>query len=342
MPFHVVKSKRKKDAFDVENADTHEVKNDEPYATETDAAAYSRALNVHSEDKSISAIKLMDMAEMGPANYARQEGWDISSAAAAMQQISGLVQSEADEPADMRRIAAILRGLLEFIQSEIAEMESASQENVEEQGEGMSKSLNLSYVKSLGIAKLPDFLAAKYIGRDEIKHYAFLWGGPNIADVEAEYFTRKSNFWDAQLGKTPRPLTWDHAQDETFKAEPVIGKSVDWGDDDTGRWVVSKLERAHKYRKAIDALIEKGILGASSDSAPQYVERVKTGKATWLKTWPWFATALTETPAEPRMIGSLEFLKSIGVQIPNVPAAVVRATNDRRMKLLRLIYLNED
>lgn len=49
MPFHVVK--RKDGKFDVENADTKEVKNKEPYADKGEADKYSSALNAHSGDK---------------------------------------------------------------------------------------------------------------------------------------------------------------------------------------------------------------------------------------------------------------------------------------------------
>jgi hypothetical protein len=181
--------------------------------------------------------------------------------------------------------------------------------------EGDSKSMNFSYVKSIGILT-PELAAVKSIGADEIQGYMAMWGNPALTDVEAEYFLKSTDFWDATLGKSTRPLTWDHAQDASLKASPVIGQINDFGDDEVGRWYVAKLDRAHKYRKAIDRLIEEGKLGTSSDSAPQYVQRVKTGKATWLKTWPLFAAALTDTPAEPRMIGSLEYLKSIGVVLP--------------------------
>jgi hypothetical protein len=198
--------------------------------------------------------------------------------------------------------------------------------------ENEGKSLNLSYAKSLGIV-LPD-MAVKYIGRDEIKGYTFLWGDPEKYDIEKEYFTKTTDFWDTSLGKAARPLTWDHAQDEEYKDNPVIGSIVDFGDDDVGRWYISKLERARKYRKAVDALIEQGLLGTSSDSAPQYVTRVKTGKSTWLKEWPWFASALTDCPAEPRMIDSLEFLKSIGVTLPETRATAWE-WNRKRLQILK-------
>jgi hypothetical protein len=198
---------------------------------------------------------------------------------------------------------------------------------------------NLSYAKSLGV-EFPD-LAVKYTALNEIKGYTFLWGNPSLTDVEFEYFTKDSNFWDGSLGKSARPLTWDHAQDETMKAAPVIGQIVDFGDDEIGRWYVAKLDRSHKYRKAIDALIEAGKLGTSSDSAPQYVQRVKTGKSTWLKEWPWFASALTDTPAEPRMIDSLEFLKSIGITLPETRSKSAWEWNIARLQILKIKNIGE-
>lgn len=183
--------------------------------------------------------------------------------------------------------------------------------------------LDLSYAKSLsGLftdKELNDKLAVKFVARDEIRSYVALWGSAKTTDLEREYFTKDTDFWDKNLGTSPRPLTWNHAQDD-MKASPIIGQMTDFGDDEVGRWYIATLERSHKYRKAIDALIADGKLGTSSDSAPQYVERVKTGKSTWLKTWPLFAAALTDVPCEPRMIGSVDYLKSLGIELPETGA----------------------
>jgi hypothetical protein len=189
------------------------------------------------------------------------------------------------------------------------------------------KSLSLSYAKSL--LTLPDAdiisrLAVKSIGKDEIQAYTFLWGSPAQKDIERDYFTKETNFWDDILGKSARPLTWDHAQDSEFKASPVIGKIDEFGDDEVGRWYTAHLERAHKYRKAIDALIERGLLGSSSDSASQYVRKVKKGTSNFIATWPWFASALTDAPCEPRMLDegkAAQFFKSLGVSLPVEPEA---------------------
>ena len=305
-----------------------------------------------------TAMKMYNDGMMGDAGamYARQEMGDIYTAAYAIVQLCNL-QSEMDEPEDAKELAAIMRAICAFIGGEIDEMEKAAlgdNEPGEIETGAPAKSakipaqlasrddapkMDLSYAKSMGLA-IPDAdltkrLAVKFVGRDEIKHYPFLWGGKNMTDVEAEYFTRESDLWDSRQGAT-RPLTWDHNQDGTFSksAGVQIGTTVEWGDDEIGRWAISKLDNAHKYRKAIDGLIEAGVLGSSSDSALQYVERVKTGKSTWLKQWPWFATALTETPAEPRMVGSIEVLKSWGITLPDAPSESARQ-DERRVLQLR-------
>lgn len=207
-------------------------------------------------------------------------------------------------------------------------------QEIEEAEETEDKPMD-AYAKSIGLIVTPEILAVKNVGLNEIKGYSMLWGGEKVTDLEIEYFKKGTDFWDAQLGKSARPLTWDHAQDADMKADPRIGVITDFGDDEVGRWYVAKLDQAHRYRKAVDALIEAGKLGTSSDSAPQYVERVKTGKATWIKTWPWFASALTNQPAEPRMVGSIDYLKSIGVCLPETSETVWQ-WQIARMKRLKL------
>lgn len=183
--------------------------------------------------------------------------------------------------------------------------------------------LKSTYAKSINAALNVDALAVKSLGGNQIRGYVALWGNEKSVDLDLEYFTRETDFWDTALKNShyQPPLTWDHGQDGNFKANPQIGTITEFGDDDIGRWYVAKLDESNRYHKAIQALIKAGRLGTSSDSAPQYVERVKTGKATWLKTWPLFAAALTNQPCEPRMLtdGSPEFLKSLGISLPDAP-----------------------
>lgn len=205
-----------------------------------------------------------------------------------------------------------------------------------EQHKKNDEPLNLSYAKSLGLDVATLDIAAKFIGAGEIRGYTNLWGNPDRVDLEHDYFTKDTDFWDGTLGKSPRPLTWDHAQDPDFKATPIVGQIVDFGDDEIGRWYIAKLDRSHKYNQAIEALIKAGKLGTSSDSAPQYVERVKQGKSYWLKTWPLFAAALTDSPCEPRMMGTLEHWKSLGVALPDTTVLTAWDWAIARMKRINL------
>ena len=206
-----------------------------------------------------------------------------------------------------------------------------------------AKGLTLNYVKALHLPRdeefFADVLAVKSVGHDRIRGYTFLWGNEELTDVETEFFTRKSDFWDTQLGKTARPLTWDHAQDPDTKSAPVIGQIDEFGDDAIGRWYIAQLDRNHKFRKAVDALVSKRAVGTSSDSANQYVIREKTKSgAVWLAQWPWFCSALTTTPAEPRMldVGS-PYWKSTGLA-----ETVARMGSRRSGQSDRLAQLDRD
>jgi hypothetical protein len=295
-----------------------------------EALAHLRALEANVEDaKSFSALKFSKMMGMGGAEYARSEAWDIAQCANAISFIAGMAMNEVDEPDDMQSIANILRGLMEFMNGEIQEMVNAAK-----QGESYEKStvpaqvktelLDLSYIKSIGSEIAVNKLAAKYVGKNTIAHPVFIWGDAKKTDLEAEYFTKESDFWDIPLKDANRFLTWEHGQDDrfaSFEPNPVIGKTVKFYDDDIARWAESVIETDKKYRKYIDQFIEEKRLGYSSDSAPQYVQRVKQGKATWLKSWPWFGGSLTASPCEPRMKEfTPEFLKSLGIAIPDSPS----------------------
>lgn len=225
----------------------------------------------------------------------------------------------------IREQARAIAALLDELEPEPTEDEAS------EIDENTPAEMNASYAKSISSFWDIETLAVKKVGADLIRHPVFIWGNSKQTDLEGEFFTRDSDFWDRAQGKT-RPLTWDHAQDESFKADPLIGMTVEWEDDEVARWAISQLDKTHKYRKAIERLIDTKslgsapiavpLLGASSDSAPQYVERQTVGKGVWLKRWPWFATALTTAPCEPRMIEAgkgVAYLKSLGISLPDAP-----------------------
>lgn len=182
--------------------------------------------------------------------------------------------------------------------------------------------LSFNYIKRLHLPHAEQFqkdvAAVKSTGRDTVRGYSMLWGDESLVDVESDFFTKQSNFWDAELKGVVRPLTYDHGQDAKTAAISVIGEIKTFGDDEWGRWYEAQLNRNTAYRSFLDRLISERALGTSSDSAPQYVIRKKSANGSfWLAQWPWFASALTTTPAEPRMLREdALYWKSAGVTLP--------------------------
>ncbi len=207
----------------------------------------------------------------------------------------------------------------------------------------LRRAYKTDYARSIRPDIDPARLAVKKIGSDTVQGYVTVWGTPEQTDLEREYFTPQTDFWDGVLSKAVRPLTWDHALDGRMKANPIVGTINEIGDDELGRWYTATLDRAHAYRRMIDRLIEAGAIGTSSDSAPQYVVRTPVKGATWLSQWPLFAAALTPTPCEPRLAGSVEIIKSLGVELPTFPEALQDAERDNgidnKRRLLNLYDL---
>lgn len=283
----------------------------------------------------IEAIK-----SMGGAEYARSEAWDIMSASSAINMIANIAINEVEEPDDVQSLGNIILSLMEFINGEIKEMVAAARRGVQEEAtENSYRStskiesvLDLSYVKSLGV-ELPDNrLAVKYVSKDTIAHPVFIWGDSKKTDLEREFFTQQSDFWDEPLKGYERPLTWEHGQDKRFaefEDNPVIGKTVKYYDDAIARWAESVITTDKQYRKYIDQFIEEKRLGYSSDSAPQYVVREQMGKSVWLKMWPWFGGSLTSAPCEPRMKQyTPEFIKSLGIVLPDTSRSTETWTHE--------------
>lgn len=304
----------------------------------------------------IEAIK-----SMGGAEYAASEAWDCYNACQAMLMCCQMCMNEVNEPDDMQSLANIMTSLMEFINGELKEMIAASKRGVQEEKQeyammgkkgqtinyygpvtitndkpSIESVLDLSYVKSLGV-NIPDSkLAVKYVSKNTIAHPVFIWGDTKRTDLEGEFFTRESDFWDEQLKSFERPLTWEHGQDErfnSFESNPVIGKTVKFYDDEIARWAESVITTDKQYRKYIDQFIEEKRLGYSSDSAPQYVIRVPQGKSTWLKMWAWFGGSLTSAPCEPRMktLYTPEYLKSLGLLLPDMSTERETWTHDMAM-----------
>ena len=177
--------------------------------------------------------------------------------------------------------------------------------------------------------------AVKFIGegKTRIRAYAAMWGDAEHPDLspQKDFFTPQTDFWDSVLS-LPRPLTYHHGFEAQTKAQPIIGKIDKLGEDEIGKWYEAELDKAHKYYSAIRKLIEHGALKSSSDSVPQYVQRVPQSNGTnWLKSWALFGVTLTPSPAEPRMYAAAEIkslYENLGVDL-QLPEATAEANTVR-------------
>ena len=120
-------------------------------------------------------------------------------------------------------------------------------------------------------------------------------GGQQIQrDLQGEYFTRQTDValdWYEQ-----RPVLYHHGLDGALKAA-VIGVIDTLRPDDIGLWAEAQLDLHKRYVRAVQRLVDQGVLSWSSGSLPHLVEVDGDG---WIKRWPIVEGSLTPTPAEPR------------------------------------------
>ena len=125
--------------------------------------------------------------------------------------------------------------------------------------------------------------------------YLITWGEPRQRDIQGEYFTPQTDVgldWYEQ-----RPVLYHHGLDGTLKAA-VIGLIDTLRPDEIGLWAEAQLDLHKRYVRAVQRLVDQGILSWSSGSLPHLVEVGADGR---IKRWPIVEGSLTPTPAEPRL-----------------------------------------
>jgi len=124
--------------------------------------------------------------------------------------------------------------------------------------------------------------------------YLIVWGTPQQRDLQGEYFTPETELGLDWFDR--RPVLYHHGLDGQLKAA-VIGVMDTITVDETGVWVEAQLDLRKRYVRAVQRLIDRGILGWSSGSLPHLVEVADDGR---IKRWPVVEGSLTPAPAEPR------------------------------------------
>ncbi|MCY4020736.1 MAG: phage major capsid protein [Chloroflexi bacterium] len=133
--------------------------------------------------------------------------------------------------------------------------------------------------------------------------YMLVWGEADRHDLQGEFFTPQTDVgldWYEQ-----RPVLYHHGLDGALKAA-VIGVIDTLRPDDTGLWAEAQLDLHKRYVRAVQRLVDLGVLSWSSGSLPHLVDIDADGQ---IKTWPIVEGSLTPTPAEPRQ-ADVQTLKS--------------------------------
>ncbi len=147
--------------------------------------------------------------------------------------------------------------------------------------------------------------------------------GTNIQrDLQGEYFTPQTDVgldWYEQ-----RPVLYHHGLDGALKAA-VIGVIDTLRPDDTGLWAEAQLDLHKRYVRAVQRLVNQGVLSWSSGSLPHLVDVGGDGR---IKRWPIVEGSLTPTPAEPRRtdVQTLKSAyKSLGLDVSRLGIDVAEA-----------------
>ena len=150
-------------------------------------------------------------------------------------------------------------------------------------------------------------------------------------DLQGEYFTPQTDVgldWYEQ-----RPVLYHHGLDGALKAA-VIGVIDTLRPDDTGLWAEAQLDLHKRYVRAVQRLVDQGVLSWSSGSLPHLVDIAGDGH---IKRWPIVEGSLTPTPAEPRHT-DVQTLKSaykaLGLDVSRlgIDAADSQVEDSRAMK----------
>jgi HK97 family phage major capsid protein len=161
--------------------------------------------------------------------------------------------------------------------------------------------------------------AVKTINAEEgrVGGYLVVWGDSKTRDLQGEYFTQETDF--ALDWYEARPVLYHHGLNGDLKAA-VIGRIEHLSIDETGIWAEAQLDLHQRYIRAVQRLVDKGILHWSSGSLAHLVEIGSNGE---IKRWPLVEGSLTPTPAEPRRT-DVQTIKSayemLGLNPPDMPS----------------------
>ena len=149
--------------------------------------------------------------------------------------------------------------------------------------------------------------AVKALGDGKLGGYLVQFSSDDDPDLTNEFFTKETDYGDA----TKTTVYFNHGLDPIVRKKKLDHAPIKM--DDFGVWIEAQIDMRDKYEAFIYKRAKEGKMGWSSGTLPNLVEREKSGKAIWIKSWSLGLDAsITPTPAEPRSVA--QPLKSINIK----------------------------
>ncbi len=227
------------------------------------------------EEEGVKAIKgIMD----NPLYYAQHECGDIMQAANALSTMAMLIQSELmeddEDPAHVAMLCDAAHTLVDFIDSELDELEGASKDAAHDAGMGpMNKGIELATLDDGEQVSIVHGYSVKSLNDDGlVGGYLVKFGGEGDLSTTHDIFTKNTNY-----GSHTKSAVWVH-----HRMLPGVGKrqltnEAELGMDDEGVFVKHLLDLRNVYEAKLYDMAKNNKLGWSSGTAPNLVERKALG-----------------------------------------------------------------
>ena len=154
----------------------------------------------------------------------------------------------------------------------------------------------------------------KALGNGKIGGYLIRFGDWKNPDLHGEYFSKETDFGDAET----TPVYYGHGFDPTLGLK-ILAYKASLKKDDIGVWIEAQLSLRDEYERAIYGFVEMNKMGWSSGTAGHLVVREisNDGMNVFIKRWPLGLDAsLTPAPAEPQ-----NMVESLKTALENLKAA---------------------
>lgn len=208
---------------------------------------------------------------------------------------------------------AVKRRLIAIAKKKGLRLPAAWEEEAEGEGKALAAPADTLISYGSAVKALDDS------GR-KVGGWLILFGDPESADLQGEYFTKATDFGPLRSGR----IRFHHTRDPELDLCPIGEATATVKDEgiwcegtigikaaDAERWARGILDRRDQYEARILDMVKAGKLGWSSSAASHLVRTMGRGKAREITSWPLADDfTLSPTPCDPRNVAVVP-LKSL-------------------------------